>query len=92
VGYEAVGELDPRLETVAKWNEQFREGVVYYLRDGPVRGSAAVERMGKGRRRQEANRGRQSFYTGGIGPGNRSHGIIDRKKTLPISMNHSEPE
>ena len=38
LGYEAVGELDPRSETVADWKEPFREGVVYYLRDGQVRG------------------------------------------------------
>lgn len=38
LGYEAVGELDARLETVASWKEPFREGVVYYLRDGRVRG------------------------------------------------------
>jgi 3-phenylpropionate/trans-cinnamate dioxygenase ferredoxin reductase subunit len=38
LGYEAVGELDPRLETVAKWKDPFHEGIVYYLRDGKVRG------------------------------------------------------
>lgn len=38
LGYEAVGELDPRLETVADWKEEFRKGVVYYVRDGRVRG------------------------------------------------------
>ena len=38
LGYEAVGELDPRLETQAVWKEKFREGVIYYLRDGKVRG------------------------------------------------------
>jgi len=38
LGYEAVGELDPRHETVADWKEPFREGVVYYLKDGRVRG------------------------------------------------------
>lgn len=38
LGYEAVGDLDSRLETVADWKEQFKEGVVYYLRDGRVRG------------------------------------------------------
>jgi 3-phenylpropionate/trans-cinnamate dioxygenase ferredoxin reductase subunit len=37
-GYEAVGEIDARLETVADWKEPHREGVVYYLRDGRVRG------------------------------------------------------
>jgi NADPH-dependent 2,4-dienoyl-CoA reductase/sulfur reductase-like enzyme len=38
LGYEAVGETDSRLETVADWKEPYREGVVYYLRDGRVRG------------------------------------------------------
>ena len=38
LGYEAVGELDPRLETAAVWKERFREGVIYYLKEGKVRG------------------------------------------------------
>jgi hypothetical protein len=38
LGFEAVGELDARLETVADWKEPYRKGVVYYLRDGRVRG------------------------------------------------------
>lgn len=38
LGYEAVGELDSRLETVADWKQELREGVVYYLGDGRVRG------------------------------------------------------
>lgn len=38
LSYEAVGELDPQLEAVADWNEPFREGVIYYLREGRVRG------------------------------------------------------
>jgi NADPH-dependent 2,4-dienoyl-CoA reductase/sulfur reductase-like enzyme len=38
LGYEAVGEVDSRLETVADWKEPHQEGVVYYLRDGRVRG------------------------------------------------------
>jgi 3-phenylpropionate/trans-cinnamate dioxygenase ferredoxin reductase subunit len=38
LGYEAVGEVDSRLETVADWKDPYREGVVYYLRDGRVRG------------------------------------------------------
>src|SRR5581483_3274054 len=36
LGYEAVGDVDARLETVADWKEPFREGVVYYLKDGRV--------------------------------------------------------
>ncbi len=38
LGYEAVGELDSRLETYADWVEPFRQGVVYYLKDQKVRG------------------------------------------------------
>jgi NADPH-dependent 2,4-dienoyl-CoA reductase/sulfur reductase-like enzyme len=38
LGYEAVGLLDSRLETFSDWREPFREGVVYYLEGGRVRG------------------------------------------------------
>jgi NADPH-dependent 2,4-dienoyl-CoA reductase/sulfur reductase-like enzyme len=38
LGYEAVGILDPRLAMVEDWKEPYREGVVYYLKDGHVRG------------------------------------------------------
>ncbi len=38
ISYEAVGELDPHLETVADWHEPFHQGVIYYLREERVRG------------------------------------------------------
>jgi hypothetical protein len=38
LGYEAVGELNSKLETVADWEEPFKKGVVYYLDEGCVRG------------------------------------------------------
>lgn len=38
LGYEAVGELDARLETYADWQEPFQKGVIYYLEGGRVRG------------------------------------------------------
>jgi NADPH-dependent 2,4-dienoyl-CoA reductase/sulfur reductase-like enzyme len=38
-GYEAVGEIDSRLETFADWQEENRTGVVYYLAEGRVRGA-----------------------------------------------------
>ena len=38
LGYEAVGDLDARLETVVDWKVPYKEGVVYYLRNGRVRG------------------------------------------------------
>jgi NADPH-dependent 2,4-dienoyl-CoA reductase/sulfur reductase-like enzyme len=38
MGYEAVGITDSRLETVVDWKEPHREGVVYYMEGGRVRG------------------------------------------------------
>ena len=38
LGYEAVGELDSRLGTFVDWKEPNKEGVIYYLQDGRVRG------------------------------------------------------
>jgi NADPH-dependent 2,4-dienoyl-CoA reductase/sulfur reductase-like enzyme len=38
LGYEAVGDVDTRLETLAVWKVPYREGVVYYHGDGKVRG------------------------------------------------------
>ncbi len=38
LGYEAVGELDSRLETVADWQKKFDTGVIYYLKEKRVRG------------------------------------------------------
>jgi 3-phenylpropionate/trans-cinnamate dioxygenase ferredoxin reductase component len=37
-GYEAIGEVDSRLEMVTDWKVPFREGVVYYTRENRVRG------------------------------------------------------
>lgn len=37
-GYEAVGDLDSRLDTVEDWNDDHTAAVVYYLRDDVVRG------------------------------------------------------
>jgi NADPH-dependent 2,4-dienoyl-CoA reductase/sulfur reductase-like enzyme len=38
LGYEAVGEVDSRLEIFADWKRPNEEGVVYYLKEGRVRG------------------------------------------------------
>lgn len=38
LGYEAVGDLDPHLETFADLKDPHGEGVVYYLKDSRVRG------------------------------------------------------
>jgi NADPH-dependent 2,4-dienoyl-CoA reductase/sulfur reductase-like enzyme len=38
LGYEAVGDVSARHQTVADWKQEFREGVIYYLEAGRVRG------------------------------------------------------
>ena len=38
LSYEAVGQLDSRLTTVADWAEPFKKGIVYYLKEDRVRG------------------------------------------------------
>jgi NADPH-dependent 2,4-dienoyl-CoA reductase/sulfur reductase-like enzyme len=38
LGYEAVGDVSARHQTVADWKEKYQEGVVYYLESGRVRG------------------------------------------------------
>jgi NADPH-dependent 2,4-dienoyl-CoA reductase/sulfur reductase-like enzyme len=47
LGYEAVGVLDPRLETVADWKQPFERGIVYYLAEGRVRGVLCWGAFGK---------------------------------------------
>jgi 3-phenylpropionate/trans-cinnamate dioxygenase ferredoxin reductase subunit len=39
VGYEAVGQVDSRLKTVSYWQKPHETGVIYYLKDGRVRGA-----------------------------------------------------
>lgn len=39
LGYEAVGELDSRMEVVEDWQKDHERGVLYYLNDGRVRGA-----------------------------------------------------
>jgi 3-phenylpropionate/trans-cinnamate dioxygenase ferredoxin reductase subunit len=37
-GYEAVGELDPRLEIIEDWADKYGQGIVYFLKDTKIRG------------------------------------------------------
>jgi len=46
-GYEAVGEIDPRLEIFADWQKEFDTGTLYYLREGRVRGVMNCNIWGK---------------------------------------------
>jgi NADPH-dependent 2,4-dienoyl-CoA reductase/sulfur reductase-like enzyme len=47
LGYEAVGDVDSRLETVAEWEEPNRKGVVCYLDGGKPRGFLLWDVWGK---------------------------------------------
>lgn len=38
LGYEAVGEIDSRLDIFADWKIPLRQGVIYYLKERRVRG------------------------------------------------------
>ena len=38
LGYEAVGELSSKMEIFSDWQDPFKKGVIYYLKDGRVRG------------------------------------------------------
>ena len=46
LGYEAVGEIDSRLEIVEDWDEKFRKGLIYYLKDSYVRGVLLWNKFG----------------------------------------------
>jgi 3-phenylpropionate/trans-cinnamate dioxygenase ferredoxin reductase component len=37
LGYQAVGEIDSGMEIVEDWDQKFRKGIIYYLREGCVR-------------------------------------------------------
>ena len=48
LGYEAVGEVDSRKQTLAQWSDPFRKGVVAYLDEGGrARGFLLVDTWGK---------------------------------------------
>jgi NAD(P)H-nitrite reductase large subunit len=46
-GYEAVGEVDSQLETFADWQKENDTGVIYYLKEGKVRGLMMCNVWGK---------------------------------------------
>jgi NADPH-dependent 2,4-dienoyl-CoA reductase/sulfur reductase-like enzyme len=41
LGYEAVGDVNSELETIADWQEPFQKGVIYYLQNERVHGVLA---------------------------------------------------
>ncbi len=72
LGYEAVGELDPSLDVVADWAEPHRRGVLYYTREGRVRGVLLWNVWGKVKEaraliREGGQRRSASAWKGAIG-------------------------
>ncbi len=37
-GYESVGDVSSKLDIVTDWKDEFEEGVIYYMKEGKVRG------------------------------------------------------
>ena len=63
LGYEAVGEVDSRHETVAEWKEPNRAGVVCYVDDArPPARLPALGRLGPRRRRDGPDRRRRAGH------------------------------
>ena len=71
LGYEAVGDLDSRLQTVSDWRTPFREGVVYYLDGGRIRGVLLFNVSG------QVDAARRLIAEPG------PHGVADLKGRLP---------
>jgi 3-phenylpropionate/trans-cinnamate dioxygenase ferredoxin reductase subunit len=80
LGYEAVGEIDSRMETVEDWVQKFHKGVIYYLTDNCVRGVLlwnvwgqldAARELIKSRRQRTPNELVGRLREGGGGAGRR---------------------
>ena len=63
LGYEAVGEVDSRLETFADWKRPNEEGVIYYSTERPRARCVAVECVGAGGGRQPIDRRDWSIHS-----------------------------
>jgi NADPH-dependent 2,4-dienoyl-CoA reductase/sulfur reductase-like enzyme len=66
LGYEAVGILDASLDIVEDWKQQFRKGVIYYLKDDCVRGVLLWNTWGQVDAARALIRSRQKFDTASL--------------------------
>ncbi len=60
-GYEAVGEINPEMETVPIWQKENEIGTIYYLKDGIVRGALMCNVWDKVEDARELIRSRRSM-------------------------------
>jgi NADPH-dependent 2,4-dienoyl-CoA reductase/sulfur reductase-like enzyme len=61
LGFEGVGNVDSRLETLSVWDEQFRKGSIYYLHDGRLQGALMWNNWGRLDRVRELIEAREPF-------------------------------
>jgi NADPH-dependent 2,4-dienoyl-CoA reductase/sulfur reductase-like enzyme len=61
LGYEAVGEVDSRLQVFADWKTPFKEGVLYYRHEGRVEGVLLVNTWGQVDKARELIASRKVF-------------------------------
>jgi len=73
-GYEAVGDVDPRLEVFADWEKEFDTGAIYYLKDHTVRGVMLCNIWGK------LDRARELIRNGHQAPPEQLRGLIKSGK------------
>lgn len=66
LGYEAVGVLDASLDIVEDWKQQFRKGVIYYLKDDRVRGVLLWNTWGQVDAARALIESRQKFDTASL--------------------------
>jgi len=66
LGYEAVGEFGVGMDIVEDWKEPFRQGVVYYLKGGRVRGVLLWNTWGRIETARALIASKETFSTGAL--------------------------
>ena len=70
-GFEAVGETDSRLETVADWQKENSTGVIYYIKESKIRGVMMCNVWGKVDQARELIRKKDRVVAGDVEGKNR---------------------
>ena len=66
LGYEAVGEFGAGMDIVEDWKEPYREGVVYYLKAGSVRGVLLWNTWGQLDAARDLINGKETFNSSAL--------------------------
>ena len=65
-GYEAVGDVSTSLEAALDWQEENKKGVLYYLKDGQVKGVMLCNVWDKVEQARELIRKKETVTAGGL--------------------------